>query len=173
MTPSEIQDLQSYLTPEEVAELDALIAADIQDRPFSPLAGPQTMAYESTADVVGFGGAAGGGKTDLAVGKALTQHQVAQIFRREGTELNAIIDRLETIVGHRDGLGGKPYLGQVAITGERIVYAGPPRRIRSKASIDAMPYGPAQQAAVKQYQADLLAAMNIRKPVPDAQLSLL
>jgi hypothetical protein len=57
---------------------------------------------------VGFGGAAGGGKTDLACGKALTQHQVVQVFRREGTELNAIIDRLEQIVGHRDGLGGKP-----------------------------------------------------------------
>lgn len=36
-----------------------------------------------------------------------------------------------------DGLGGKPYLGQVAITGDRITYVGPPRRIKSKASIDA------------------------------------
>jgi hypothetical protein len=46
--------------------------------------------------------------TDLACGKAISQHQVVQIFRREGTELNAIIDRLEGIVGHREGLGGKP-----------------------------------------------------------------
>lgn len=57
---------------------------------------------------MGFGGAAGGGKTDLACGKALTQHSVVQIFRREGTELTAIIDRMEQIVGHRNGLGGKP-----------------------------------------------------------------
>lgn len=66
------------------------------------------MAYESDADVIGFGGAAGGGKTDLACGKALTQHQVVQIFRREGTELTAIVDRIEQILGHRTGLGGKP-----------------------------------------------------------------
>jgi hypothetical protein len=66
------------------------------------------MAYESTADVVGFGGAAGGGKTDLACGKALTRHQVVQVFRREGTELTAIIDRVEQILGHRRGLGGRP-----------------------------------------------------------------
>lgn len=77
------------------------------------------MAYESKADVIGFGGAAGGGKSDLAIGKALTQHQVVQIFRREGTELTAIIDRMEQILGHRDGLGGKP-----------AIWRGPTQRCR-------------------------------------------
>lgn len=108
MKPSDILALERYLTPEERAEYAALIEAEFSERPWAPLPGPQTMAYESTADVVGFGGAAGGGKTDLAVGTALTQHQVVQIFRREGTELNAIIDRMAEVVGHRDGLGGKP-----------------------------------------------------------------
>lgn len=105
-----LDDLERYLTPEEREELNALLEADLTQRPWLPLAGPQTMAYESIADVVGFGGAAGGGKTDLACGKALTQHQVVQVFRREGTELTAIIDRMAEIVGHRDGLGGKPPL---------------------------------------------------------------
>lgn len=105
MTPG---DLERYLTEDERKELDAILAADLAERPWVPLPGPQTMAYESTADVVGFGGAAGGGKTDLACGKAITQHQVVQVFRRDGTELTAIIDRLAEILGHRDGLGGKP-----------------------------------------------------------------
>lgn len=108
MNAAEIAELERYLTPKERAELQALIDADLAARPWVPLAGPQTLAYESEADVIGFGGAAGGGKTDLACGKALTQHQVVQIFRREGTELNAIIDRMAEIVGHREGLGGKP-----------------------------------------------------------------
>lgn len=108
MNAADILELERYLTPAERQELQALIDADLAERPWAPLPGPQTMAYESTADVVGFGGAAGGGKTDLACGKALNQHQVAQVFRREGTELTAIIDRLSEIVGHRDGLGGKP-----------------------------------------------------------------
>ena len=108
MTPLEIAEIERYLTPAERAELNALLAKDIEERPWTPLPGPQTLAYESIADVVGFGGAAGGGKTDLAIGKALTQHSVVQVFRREGTELSAIIDRMEQIVGHRDGLGGKP-----------------------------------------------------------------
>lgn len=108
MKPDELLALEAHLTPAELAEYRALLAAEFAERPWTSLPGPQTMAWESTADVVGFGGAAGGGKTDLACGKAITQHQVVQIFRREGTELNAIIDRLSEIVGHRNGLGGKP-----------------------------------------------------------------
>lgn len=108
MTPAELTELEALLSPQELKELHTLIATDVQQVPWRPLAGPQRMAYESTADVVGFGGSAGGGKTDLACGKALTQHQVVQIFRREGTELGGILDRMEQILGHRDGLGGKP-----------------------------------------------------------------
>lgn len=69
---------------------------------------PQRMAYDSDADVIGFGGAAGGGKTDLAVGLALTKHQRSAIFRREGTTLGAIIDRIEEIVDTREGLNASP-----------------------------------------------------------------
>ncbi len=71
---------------------------------WQPLPGPQTLAYESLADVVGYGGAAGGGKTDLAIGLALTRHQRVQIIRRYSTELTALIDRVVEVVGHRDGL---------------------------------------------------------------------
>lgn len=108
MTPQRLRELEGHLTPKERAELNALLQADAKSRPWLPLEGPQTMAYESTADVVGFGGSAGGGKTDLAIGKSLMKHRVVQIFRREGTELSAIIDRMESVLGHRDGLGGKP-----------------------------------------------------------------
>jgi len=63
-----------------------------------------TILTNNVADVVGFGGAAGGGKTDLAVGKALTKHTRIAIFRRFGTEMVAIVDRVAEILGHRDGL---------------------------------------------------------------------
>lgn len=92
-----------YLTEAEKVELDNLLRADI----WLPLPGPQTLAYESTADVVGYGGAAGGGKTDLAIGIALTKHKRAAIFRREGTQLEGIIDRFESILGTRDGYNGQ------------------------------------------------------------------
>ena len=76
-------------------------------RPWTPLKGPQLQAYESVADVIGYGGAAGGGKTDLACGKALTRHRKVMMLRRVGTELTGIVDRLEELIGSRDGYNGK------------------------------------------------------------------
>lgn len=67
---------------------------------------PQIMAYSSPADITGFGGSAGGGKTDLAIGLSLTRHQNVAIFRQTGTELTAIVDRIATILGGRKGYNG-------------------------------------------------------------------
>ena len=64
------------------------------------------MAYDSTADIIGYGGAAGGGKTDLACGKSLTQHQKVLVLRREATQLTGIIDRFTELIGGRDGYNG-------------------------------------------------------------------
>lgn len=108
MTPQQARDLERYLTPAEREELNVLIAEDLAEHPWRPLPGPQTMAYNSTADVIGFGGAAGGGKTDLAVGLSLTQHYRTQIFRREGPQLKGIIDRLAEILGSRQLINGNP-----------------------------------------------------------------
>lgn len=102
---SEIDLLWPYLTDAERKELMQL--ASVLNRPWYPLPGPQTMAYETRASVVGFGGAAGGGKTDLACGKAITRHQRVMVLRRVGTELTAIIDRFEELLGSRDGYNGQ------------------------------------------------------------------
>jgi hypothetical protein len=107
MTPAEIEELTGLLTPEERAELDALLVQDMQTVVWRPLPGPQTMAYNSDADVIGFGGAAGGGKTDLACGLALTKHRRTAMFRRVGTELVGIIDRLVELFGGREGYNGQ------------------------------------------------------------------
>lgn len=96
-------DLFNYLTKEELAELDSLLFVE----KWLPLPGPQTMAYLSEADVVGFGGAAGGGKTDLAIGKALNQARKTLIIRDEGTQLMGVIDRLNEILKSRDGFNGQ------------------------------------------------------------------
>lgn len=70
---------------------------------------PQYRAYFSSAQVIGFGGAAGGGKTDLMVGKALNQHSDSMIMRRVGTELDPIIKRVLALHGSNDGYtGGHP-----------------------------------------------------------------
>ena len=51
-------------------------------RPWVPNVGPQTEAYYSEADEIFYGGEAGGGKTDLGIGLALTEHKRSLILRR-------------------------------------------------------------------------------------------
>lgn len=107
MKPKELEALLGHLTLAERQEFNRLVEADLEDVIWAPLAGPQTMAAESKADIIGFGGAAGGGKTDLAVGKGLTQHHEVLIMRREGTQLQGILQRMQTLLGSRDGYNGQ------------------------------------------------------------------
>lgn len=72
-----------------------------------PQPGPQTLAYNSPANILGYGGAAGGGKTDLSIGLAITRHKRSIIYRKEATQLNGIYDRVEEVLGNRDGFNSQ------------------------------------------------------------------
>ncbi len=134
MNAAEIQALLPYLNAAERAELDSLLAAC--NPIWSPISEPQALAYISEADIIGYGGAAGGGKTDLACGKALTQHQRVMILRREATQLTGIIDRLTELLGGRDGYNGQDRIwrlpgrqiefGSVPNVGDETKYQGRP-----------------------------------------------
>lgn len=104
-TIARVKALLATLSPEQLREVDQLVTDGAPI--WQPLPGPQTMAYESEADIIGYGGAAGGGKTDLACGLALTRHTVSAIFRREATQLTGIIDRLTQILGSTQGYNGQ------------------------------------------------------------------
>ncbi len=116
--------LLEYLTPDERQALDELLVSD--PVVWRPLAGPQTMAYESEADIIGYGGAAGGGKSDLACGKALTQHQRVMILRREATQLTGIIDRMTELLGSRDGYNGSERIWRLPHRGVQIEFGSVP-----------------------------------------------
>jgi hypothetical protein len=64
---------------------------------WQPLPGPQSAALESSADFLFYGGAAGGGKTDLLLGAARFRHWRSIIFRRVFPSLRAIVDRSRSI----------------------------------------------------------------------------
>ena len=74
---------------------------------WAPNPGPQTEAFFSEADEIFYGGQAGGGKTDLAVGLSLTEHKRSLILRRINKDALKIVTRYEAILGHRDGYNGQ------------------------------------------------------------------
>lgn len=63
-----------------------------------PQSKPQWSALLSRADEIFYGGAAGGGKTDLVIGMAAECHQHSAIFRRVYPNLKEIIRRSREII---------------------------------------------------------------------------
>ena len=74
---------------------------------WTPQAGVQALAYASDADQIGYGGAAGGGKSDLQIGMAGTKHRRAIIFRRVFPSLRGMIERSREIFNASDATHGK------------------------------------------------------------------
>lgn len=73
-----------------------------------PNEGPQWLAYCSLADEMLYGGQAGGGKSGLLVGLALTQHKRSLLMRRQYSDLGALIEDLLEKHGSRRGFSGAP-----------------------------------------------------------------
>lgn len=73
------------MSAEQKRALDAVLLADAPI--WIPQEGPQRAAYESQADIVFYGGSAGGGKTDLLLGLSLTSQRHSIIFRRQSVQL--------------------------------------------------------------------------------------
>lgn len=106
----DLKDVLASLTALPQAERDAATAealAATKTMLWVPNPGPQTDAYFTLADETFYGGQAGGGKTDLGCGLALTAHHRSLILRRINKDALKIVPRLEAIVGHRDGYNGQ------------------------------------------------------------------
>lgn len=114
----------SALPPEKREAIAKEAMKATGDRKFIPSPGPQTEAYFSKADVLLYGGAAGGGKSALLAGIAIEEHLRTLIVRRQVGDLDPIIDEVIKIHGSREGFNGsipqKLRMGE----GKQITFGG-------------------------------------------------
>lgn len=116
----EVAELLPYCTPAEQAELINLLS--LPSALWMPNEGAQTRALQSEADILGYGGRAGGGKSDLICGLALTEHTRSLIIRREKAQTRRFSQRLTELRGTSTGLNSQ--LGQYALGGDKLVEFG-------------------------------------------------
>ena len=104
-----IDDPRKYiagLNAKQKAELDSILRTELRAVWLpDPRNEPQLQAYYSDADLMLFGGAAGGGKSDLLCGVALNSHTNSVIFRKQSTDLRGIEERILELAG-REGWNG-------------------------------------------------------------------
>lgn len=136
---AELSRIISHLKGDERLEVEKLLTKSLPV--WVPLPGPQTEAYECKADVLYYGGSAGGGKTDLLLGLALTKHKHSIIYRRQSTQLIGIQSRLlDDIVKSRKGWNGQADIlrlsdriiefGACNNVGDEIKYQGRPHSLK-------------------------------------------
>jgi hypothetical protein len=101
--PAYLEAMWEIATPEEREEIRRLLDHDLSHHIWRAQVGRQSEAADNLAFITGYGGSAGGGKTDLIAGLALTEHQRSAIFRHEKAQTEGIIQRLAEILGSNDG----------------------------------------------------------------------
>jgi hypothetical protein len=108
-----VERLIGALSPEQREYLASLPGVRERMASWIPNPGPQTQAFYSDADELFYGGQAGGGKTDLLCGTALTAHKRSLILRRTNKEASKLVERFVEILGTRDGWNGQDHVWRI------------------------------------------------------------
>ncbi|MBX8824745.1 terminase family protein [Ochrobactrum sp. SFR4] len=118
-----LESVLAQLSDDDRKQIEELVSAELS-KPFIPNPGPQTEALLSKADILLYGGAAGGGKTALMVGCAANEHSRALIVRREAVQLDGIINFSREILGELGRFaGGNENLWKLK-DGRQLKFAG-------------------------------------------------
>lgn len=130
-----IQDM----APEERAQAEKIARQATGHLEWCPNPGPQTDALNCEADELFYGGQAGGGKTDLLLGTALTQHKRSLILRRMNTEVPGLVERMKEIVGHNRGLKNSPPIIWRLLDPMRLVMFGGCQHLNDRVKYQGVP----------------------------------
>lgn len=106
---------------------------------WQPLPGPQTEAFNCEADILFYGGQAGGGKTDLLIGLAVTAHRKSIIFRREFSQFREVIERGREIIGIKGQLNENSHIWR-GLPGGRMLELGAVQHEHTKNKYKGRPH---------------------------------
>jgi hypothetical protein len=95
-------DLRKFLTTAEFEELMEAMADEAQHRVFWPTP-KQLEVVNSKADIVGYGGAAGGGKSYLIAGLSVSEHTRSAIIRPQKNQTRKFVQELTKMLKTRSG----------------------------------------------------------------------
>ncbi len=87
---------------------DLLATSGVNDWKWFPSPGPQEEAYYSKADVLLYGGSAGGGKSSLLLGLAINRHKKSRLYRKQSVDLSGLEQDFVSIMGSRVGFTKSP-----------------------------------------------------------------
>lgn len=97
----EWQTWHDALSREQKVELEKI--SSVLPR-VGPVKGPQMKAFNSEANILGYGGAAGGGKSALLAILVLLNHQRSVVFRGDKSQLKGFVDDVAQFYGSQVGL---------------------------------------------------------------------
>lgn len=120
---SELERVIAALSDDDHRELSRLVKDEL-DAPFLPNVGPQTEALLSLADILLYGGQAGGGKSALLIGAAAREHSSALICRREAVQLDGLWGFATSVCGSAGWASNKVEHTYTAPTGRILKLAG-------------------------------------------------
>jgi hypothetical protein len=115
------------LPPDERALIEKAAAEATSGMLWIPNPGPQTEAYFSPADLLGYGGQAGGGKSALLCGTALNDHRSSRLFRRHFKDidgLGGLAPALKEMLGSWDGYSKQTHVWTIPHTEGRAIEFG-------------------------------------------------
>lgn len=108
---SQLEAVIAKLTGEERKELEKLVEGELS-KAFLPNPGPQTEALHSEADILLYGGQAGGGKTALEIGAYFEGQYSGLVLRREAIQLDGLIEFCKQV--------GEPQFGKFVGGNENV-----------------------------------------------------
>ena len=100
-------DIDEYnqLSDEQKEELERLAIESSKQYLWVPQEGPQTEAYFCKADILFYGGQAGGGKSDALLGMAINEHKESLILRRFNKDAKGLYKRACEILNSPNATG--------------------------------------------------------------------